>query len=178
MESGGIRICFSRLISYHSIHPKCSASLPPGLLTDLRMSPTFPIFVFAHVLPSPYRVVLHPIPNLTLWAWSPDAILITCAHLPLSNCMWSLNSVNVQGQERRLRGEGGREEWTEFPIAFLNSPVTNSYYARQNFLFIHLTYFPYKNKGSLKASAMFHPFFYNLHRIWGSVWLIVDAYYS
>lgn len=72
--------------------------------------------------------------------------------------MWSLNSVNVQGQERREeeREEGKNEQ---FPVAFLNSPVTNSHYARQNFLFIHLTYFPCKNKGSLKVSAMLHPFF-------------------
>lgn len=100
------------LFSYHSIHPKCSASLQPGLLTDLRMSPTFPIFAFAHVLSSPCRVVLHLIPNLTLWIWSPEAILITCAHLPLRNWMWSLNSKCPRAREEG-RGQGAREEWTE-----------------------------------------------------------------
>lgn len=53
---------------------------------------------------------------------------------------------------------GGRKGRTDrSPLALPNSRVTRNFSARHNFSFIHLPYFPYKKKGSLKASAMFYP---------------------
>lgn len=103
-----------------------------------------------------------PIPNFTLWIWSPEAILIIGAHHHPSQKLDVIPKLyKSPDKKRRETGRKKGKNGGKFPLAFPKSQVTNNYYARQNFLFIHLLYFPYKNKGSSKASTMSDSFLYS-----------------
>lgn len=94
-----------------------------------------------------------PTSDVTLWIWSPEAPLV---HVPTpSQKLDVIPKTRKEGRE-----EQWKEKWKKVSFTAPLSHVTSNYYARQNFLFIHLPHFPYKNKGSLKARAMSYIFLY------------------